>query len=106
MTPALQLFFTLSAMNVVVAAAATQFVARVLGGPRHLLAHLFPILTSLGGSGLLGHQLGVHLGPKMTLYGFEISPVGDVGVAIVFALLGAVVQAAAWRVLRKSSPAA
>ncbi len=106
MTPALQLFFTLSAMNVVVAAAATQFAARVLGGPRHLLAHLFPIVTSLGGSGVLGHQLGVHVGPKMTLYGFEISPVGDVGIAIVFALLGAVVQAAAWRMLRRGSRAA
>ncbi len=106
MTPALQLFFTLSAMNVVVAALSTQLIARVLGGPRHLLAHVVPILASLGGSGLLGHQLGVHLGPKMSLYGYEISPVGDVAVAVVFGLLGAAAQAAAWRALRRGSRAA
>ena len=105
MTPALQLFFTLSAMNLTVAILATQLVARALAGPRHLLAHVVPIIASLGGSGLLGHQLGVHLGPKMTLYGFEISPVGDVAVAVVFALLAALAQAAVWRVLRKRSPA-
>jgi hypothetical protein len=106
MTPALQLFATLSAMNLVVAVLATQLVARVLAGPRHLLAHIVPILASLGGSGMLGHQLGVHLGPKMTLYGFEISPVGDVAVAVVFALLGALAQAAVWRTVRRRSPAA
>ena len=106
MTPALQLFFTLSAMNIIVAILATQLAARALGGPRHLLAHVVPILTSLGGSGLLGHRLGVHFGPKMMLYGFEISPVGDVTVAIAFALLGAVVQAAVWRAVCRASPAA
>ena len=105
MTPGLQLFFTLSAMNIIVAVLVTQVVARVAGGPRQLLAHVIPILSSLGGSGLLGHQLGVHLGPKMVLYGFEISPVGDIAVAFVGALVGALVQAAVWRLMRKGSPA-
>jgi len=106
MTPGLQLFLTLSAINVVLAIVATQLVARRLGGPRHLLAHIVPILTSLGGSGLLGHQLGVHLGPKVVLYGFEISLYGDVIVAFLFALVGALAQAAVWRSIRKGPPAA
>ena len=106
MTPALQLFLTLSLMNVLVAILATQLVARGLGGPRHLLAHVIPILASLGGSGLLGHQLGLHIGPKVTLYGFEISLLGDIALAFVFALIGALAQAAVWRAVRKGSPAA
>jgi hypothetical protein len=106
MTPGLQLFVTLSIMNVVVAVVATQLVARGLGGPRHLLAHVIPILSSLGGSGLLGHQLGVHLGPRITLYGFEISLLGDIAVAFIFALIGALAQAAVWRAVRKRSSAA
>ena len=105
MTPALQLFLTLSLMNVLVAILATQLVARGLGGPRHLLAHVIPILASLGGSGLLGHQLGLHIGPKVTLYGFEISLLGDIALAFVFALIGALVQAAVWRSIRKGSSA-
>jgi hypothetical protein len=106
MTPGLQLFFTLSLLNVLAAILATQIVARRLRGPRHLLAHIVPILTSFGASGLLGHQLGVHLGPKVVLYGFEISLFGDVLVAFLFALVGALAQAAVWRSIRKGSPAA
>jgi hypothetical protein len=106
MTPGLQLFFTLSLLNVLAAILATQIVARRLGGPRHLLAHVVPILASLGGSGLLGHQLGLHIGPKVTLYGFEISLLGDVAMAFLFALVGALAQAAVWRAVRKGSPAA
>ena len=106
MTPGLMLFFTLSAMNVVVSVIATQVVARVAGGPRQLLAHVVPILASLAGSGTLGHQLGVHLGPKINLYGFEISIVWDVAVAVLGALVGAVAQAAVWRTMRRRSQAA
>ena len=101
MTPGLQLFFTLSLLNILAAILATQIVARRLGGPRHLLAHIVPILVSLGGSGLMGHQLGVHLGPRVVLYGFEISLLGDVSVAFLFALVGALAQAAVWRSIRK-----
>jgi hypothetical protein len=106
MTPGLQLFFTLSLLNVLAAILATQIVARRLGGPRHLLAHLIPILVSLGGSGLMGHQLGIHIGPKVTLYGFEISLLGDVAVAFVFALAGALLQAMVWRSVRRGSTVA
>ena len=106
MTPGLQLFLTLSLINVVLAVLATQLVARGLGGPRHLLAHVVPVLTSLGGSGLLGHQLGLHFGPKVTLYGFDISLLGDVAVAFLFALVGALAQAAVWRAVRNRSSAA
>lgn len=101
MTPSLALFLTLSAMNVAVAVIATQIVARWAGGPRHVLAHVVPILVSLGASGLLGHQLGVHLGPKVTLYGYEISLFGDLAVAFVCAMVGALAQAAVWRAVRK-----
>jgi hypothetical protein len=106
MTPGLQLFFTLSAMNVVVSVLVTQLVARLVGGPRHLLAHIVPILASLAGSGTLGHQLGVHLGPKINLYGFEISIVWDVLVAFLGATVGALAQAAVWCKMRRRSEAA
>ncbi len=106
MTPALALFLTLSSMNVAAAVLATQLVARFSGGPRRLLSHVVPILTSLGGSGLLGHQLGLHLGPKVTLYGYEVSLLGDIAIGFVFALIGALAQAVVWRALRKGSPAA
>lgn len=106
MTPGLQLFFTLTAMNVVVSVLVTQLVARLASGPRHLLAHIVPLLASLAASGTLGHQLGVHLGPKINLYGFEVSIVWDVLVAAVGASAGALVQAAVWKAMRRRSAAA
>jgi hypothetical protein len=106
MTPGLQLFVTLSAMNVVVSVLVTQLVARLVGGPRHLLAHVVPILASLAASGTLGHQLGVHLGPKINLYGFEISIVWDVFVALLGSLVGALAQALVWKSRRKRSTTA
>jgi len=105
-SPGVQLFLTLSAMNVGVAVVAAQLVARLAGGPRRLAAHIVPVLAAFAGSSLLGHQLGVHIGPKITLYGFEVSLFGDVAVAFAFALGAAIVQSAAWRVLgRRSRPA-
>jgi hypothetical protein len=106
MTPALQLFLTLSALNVIAAVLATQLVARFAGGPRRLLAHVIPVLVSIGGSGVLGHQLGLHVGPKVTLYGYEISLFGDVALAFLFGLIGALSQAAAWRRVRRPPRAA
>jgi hypothetical protein len=106
MTPGLQLFFTLTAMNVVVSVLVTQLVARLAGGPRHLLAHIVPILASLACSGTLGHQLGVHLGPKINLYGFEVSIVWDVLVATIGAVVGAIAQAIVWRAYRRRSATA
>jgi hypothetical protein len=106
MTPSLELFLTFTLIDIVLGILATWLVARLAGGPRRLPANLVPFLAAFGAMGLLGHSLGAHIGPTVPLYGFQVALFGDIAIGLVFALAGALVQAAAWRALRKRSRAA
>jgi hypothetical protein len=103
MTPGLALFLTFTAIDIVAGIVATQLVARFAGGPRQALAHVIPVLTGFAAMGLLGHSLGAHIGPTVTLYGFEVALFGDIAIGFVFALLGALLQAGAVRAWRRRS---
>jgi hypothetical protein len=106
MTPGLQLFLTFTLLDIVLGILATRLVARLAGGPRNLLANVVPILSGFGAMGILGHSMGAHIGPLVPLYGFDVALFGDMGIGFVFALLGALVQAAVLRAVRRRSSAA
>lgn len=106
MTPGLALFLTFTLLDVLLGIVATQLVARLGGGPRRALAHVVPILTGFAALGILGHSMGAHIGPLVPLYGFDVALFGDIGIGFVFALIGALAQAAVVRAVRGRSPAA
>jgi hypothetical protein len=106
MTPGLALFLTFTLIDIVLGILATRLVARVAGGPRQLLAHVIPVLAGFAALGILGHSMGAHIGPLVPLYGFEVALFGDMAIGFVFALLGALAQAAVVRAVRRRSSAA
>ncbi len=106
MSPQYALFLTLTALAVGLGIAATQVVARLGGGPRNVLAHLLPVLTGFATMGALGHALGAHFGPTVPLYGFEVSLPWDMAIGFGGGLVGAVIQVAVVRALRRRSTSA
>jgi hypothetical protein len=100
------LFFTLTALAVALGIAATQVVVRLGGGPRNVLANLVPVLTGFATMGALGHSLGAHFGPTVPLYGFQVSLPWDMAIGFAGGLVGALVQAAVVRAVRRRSPSA
>jgi hypothetical protein len=78
-------------------------VAAYAVGPRRPWAAILPILGAFGSLYVVGHRIGLSLGPQVNLFGFEVAIVWDVAVAIVAAVVVAVLQRAA-RQLR-SAPA-
>jgi hypothetical protein len=64
---------------------------RVVGPPR-LVAYVVPVAAAFLGLYVIGHKLGLDVGPKVELFGFEVSLVFDVAVAFVVAFAAAGLQ--------------
>ncbi len=90
---AFALVTTFMACSVVLGWLAVRLVARVAGGPRGLRRYLLPSVAGFGAFYLIGHRLGVHLGPEVPLYGFEVNLLGDLTIGFASALIGALLQA-------------
>ncbi len=99
------LFFTFAAIAVVVGIVATRLAARLAGGPRGRAALVIPTLAGFGAFYLIGHRLGVHIGPAVELFGFQVTLVGDIAIGFAAALLAALGQAAVVRGRRRPTPA-
>jgi hypothetical protein len=82
---------------------AVRVVDRVMGGARSRLRYVLPILAAFGAFYLIGHHLGVRLGPEVPLFGFQVSLVGDLALGLSAALLVAAAQAVVARA-RASQP--
>jgi hypothetical protein len=106
MSPGLALFLTFTAIDIVLGILATRLVARFADGPRDWWAYLIPILTGFVALGVLGHSLGAHIGPTVSLYGFQVALFGDIAIGLAGALAGALAQAAVVRARRRGSSAA
>jgi hypothetical protein len=106
MTPGLALFATFTLIDIFLGTLATRILVRFGDGPGNMLAHVNPIVTGFGAMGILGHSLGAHIGPTVSLYGFDVALFGDIGIGFAFALIGAGVQAAVVRAVRRRSSAA
>jgi hypothetical protein len=78
--------------SVVLGVAATRL-ARSIGGPRRRLANVVPVLAGFGAFYLIGHRLGLSVGPKIPLFGFQVALLGDVAIGFLAALVAAAAQA-------------
>jgi hypothetical protein len=78
---------------------AVRLVARV-GGPTSRAAHVLPIVAGFMAFYLVGHRLGIALGPEVSLFGFDVALAGDLAIGFAAALVAALVQAAAVRARR------
>lgn len=83
--------------SIVVGIVAVRLVAAVARGPRGRLAYVLPILAGFGAFYLIGHKLGLSVGPEISLFGFQVALLGDVSIGFAAALVTALVQAAAAR---------
>ena len=82
---------------------AVRLVARI-GGPTSRAAYVLPVLGAFGAFYLIGHRLGLAVGPEVSLFGFQVSLFGDLAIGFAAALAVAAVQAAvAGRVGRRQA---
>jgi hypothetical protein len=87
------------ACSVLVGVVAVRLVAR-RGGPRGLVAYVLPVLGGFGAFYLVGHRIGIAIGPEVELFGFQVALLGDILIGFSAALIVAVIQALVIRVLR------
>ena len=100
MPPAAYALVTLFvACSAVVGIVAVRLAARV-GGPTRRLAYVLPVLAGFGAFYLIGHKLGLSVGPEIGLFGFQVALLGDIAIGFAAALVAALVQAAVVRVRR------
>ncbi|HSG86392.1 MAG TPA: hypothetical protein VLA23_08635 [Candidatus Limnocylindrales bacterium] len=90
---------TFAATAVVCGLLAGAIAARA-GGPRGVRWAILPMTASFVALYWVGHRLALVAGPQVELFGFQVSVVLDVGVALIAALAMAAVQVAASRVAR------
>jgi len=76
---------------------AVRVVARV-GGPVTRPAYLLPIAAGFLAFYLIGHKLGIAVGPEVSLFGFQVSLFGDLAIGFAAALVAALAQAGWLRV--------
>jgi hypothetical protein len=76
---------------------AVRIAARVAHGPTRRVAYALPILAAFGAFYLIGHRLGLSIGPEITLFGFQVALLGDLTIGLAAALATALVQAAVAR---------
>ena len=79
---------------------AQRVVARAAAGPRGWRATILPIGAAFGAFYLIGHRLGLAVGPEVSLFGFQVALLGDLAIGFLAALVVALVQAAAVRARR------
>jgi len=86
------------ACSVLLGILAVRLVARA-GGPRGLLAYVLPVIGGFGAFYLIGHKLGLVVGPEISLFGFQVALLGDIAIGFAAALVVALLQAGVVRVL-------
>jgi hypothetical protein len=102
MTPrAYAIFFTFLAFSILLGWVAAR-IARRAGGPTSRLAVILPILAGFGAFYLIGHRLGIEIGPQVELYGFQVSLFSDLAIGFTAAMLAALLQAAVWSARRRT----
>jgi MFS family permease len=84
--------------SAVVGSIAAWIVGR-LGGPRNRRAAVLPIAGAFAAFYLIGHRLGISVGPEVELFGFQVALLGDLSIGFGTALLVAAGQALVVRAL-------
>ena len=97
MPPAAYALVTLFVLcSVVLGIVAVRIAAR-FGGPVRRAAYVLPILAGFGAFYLIGHRLGLAIGPEVPLFGFQVALLGDLAIGFAAALIVALLQAAVTR---------
>lgn len=78
--------------SVLLGIAAVRLAGRV-GGPRRTPAYILPVLAAFGAFYLVGHRLGLSIGPEIGLFGFQVALLGDIAIGFAAAMIVALVQA-------------
>ncbi len=82
-------------------------IAALAGGPRGLAAYVLPVVAAFGAFYLIGHRLGLSIGPEVALFGFQVALLGDLVIGFLAALATALAQRAVMRARsRRSAEAA
>ncbi len=76
------------------------------GGPRRRLAFVLPIVAAFGAFYLIGHRLGISIGPEIQLFGFQVALIGDLAIGFLAALAVALLQLALARAGNRPSTSA
>ena len=96
---------TFMACSIVLGWVAVRLVARFGGGPRGRRWYVIPVLAGFLAFYLIGHRLGIRVGPEVPLYGFQVNLLGDLSIGFTSALVAALLQAIAARSRRGSTSA-
>jgi hypothetical protein len=75
--------------------------AALAGGPRVLAAYVLPVLAAFGAFYLIGHRLGLSIGPEVALFGFQVALLGDLAIGFAAALAAAFAQTAVMRARKR-----
>jgi hypothetical protein len=86
------------ACSILVGIVAARLVARG-GGPHGRLAYVLPVIGGFGALYLVGHRLGISVGPEVSLFGFQVALPGDLAIGFGAAMLVAAAQAVVLRAL-------
>ena len=103
MPPAAYALVTLFiACSVIAGIVAVRVAARV-GGSTRRAAYVLPVLAGFSAFYLIGHKLGLSVGPEISLFGFQVALLGDVAIGFAAALVVALAQAAVARARRPAT---
>jgi len=84
--------------SILVGILAVRIAARA-GGPRGLVVYVLPVAAGFGAFYLIGHRLGLVVGPEVSLFGFQVALLGDIAIGFAAALVVALLQRVLVRVL-------
>lgn len=71
---------------------ATRLATRA-GGPAVRIGYVLPIVAAFLAFYLIGHKLGLAVGPEIPLFGFQVALFGDLAIGFAAALIAALGQA-------------
>ena len=91
--------------SILVGIVAVRLIAFV-GGPRGWRAHVLPVAAGFLAFYLVGHRLGISIGPEIELFGFQVALLGDVLIGFTAALVVAFAQAGIVRFMTSRGRAA
>ncbi len=97
MPPQAYALVTLFSLCSLVIGILTVRVAARAGGPRHPVAYVLPVMAAFGAFYLVGHRLGISIGPEIGLFGFRVALLGDLAIGFATSIVVALLQAAALR---------
>jgi predicted membrane-bound dolichyl-phosphate-mannose-protein mannosyltransferase len=82
-----------AACSLLLGIVAHRLVATRAAGPTGWRWAVLPVIAAFGSFYLIGHRLGLSIGPEIGLFGFQVALLGDLALGFVGALVVALAQA-------------